>query len=39
MEQAKRNPERFPENFMFQLTINEEQNLRSQIATSKISKE
>ena len=28
-EQVSRNPERFPENFMFQLTQEEMQNLRS----------
>lgn len=33
-EQVKRNIERFPENFRFQLTAEEYQNLRSQIATS-----
>ena len=33
-EQVKRNIERFPENFRFQLTVEEYQNLRSQIATS-----
>ncbi|MBP2283827.1 putative XRE-type DNA-binding protein [Flavobacterium sp. CG_23.5] len=33
-EQIKRNISRFPENFMFQLTENEFQNLKSQIATS-----
>jgi len=35
-EQVKRNIERFPESFMFQLTPGEEQNLRSQIATSSL---
>ncbi len=35
-EQVKRNTERFPEDFMFQLELNETQALRSQIATSKI---
>ena len=33
-EQVKRNLSRFPEDFMFQLTENEFQNLKSQIATS-----
>ena len=33
-EQVKRNIERFPEDFMFQLSENEWQNLRSQFATS-----
>lgn len=33
-EQVKRNIERFPENFMFQLTDNEWSDLKSQIATS-----
>ena len=33
-EQVKRNLERFPVDFMFQLTGEELQNLRSQIATS-----
>jgi hypothetical protein len=33
-EQVKRNPERFPEDFMFQLTLEEWSNLRSQNATS-----
>jgi hypothetical protein len=33
-EQVKRNKERFPEDFMFQLTLNELANLRSQNATS-----
>jgi len=33
-EQVKRNTERFPEDFMFQLTSVEFANLRSQIATS-----
>lgn len=32
---VKRNTERFPEDFMFQLTINEYRILRSQIATSR----
>lgn len=32
-EQVKRNPERFPEDFMFQLTKSEFDNLKSQIAT------
>ena len=34
-EQVKRNIQRFPEDFMFQLNENEWQSLRSQIATSK----
>lgn len=34
-EQVKRNPYRFPEDFMFQLSHNEASSLRSQIATSK----
>ena len=33
-EAAKRNPERFPEQFMFQLTRQEVTNLKSQFATS-----
>ena len=33
-EQTKRNIERFPEDFMFQLTREEFSNLKSQIATS-----
>ena len=33
-EQVKRNFERFPEDFMFQLTDNEFTNLKSQFATS-----
>jgi hypothetical protein len=33
-EQVKRNIERFPEDFMFELTKNEFDNLRSQFATS-----
>ena len=33
-EQARRNIERFPEDFMFELTKEEIQNLRSQFATS-----
>lgn len=33
-EQVARNKERFPEDFMFQLTKNEFENLISQIATS-----
>lgn len=32
---VKRNPERFPEDFMFQLTKEEWENLKSQIVTSK----
>ena len=35
-EQVKRNIERFPEKFRFQLTENEYENLRSQIATSSL---
>ena len=35
-EQIKRNSDRFPEDFMFQLTENEWESLRSQFATSKI---
>lgn len=38
-ETAKRNKERFPENFCFQLTEEELENLRSQIATSSLEKE
>lgn len=34
-EQVKRNIERFPEDFMFQLTPEEFENLRSQNATSR----
>jgi hypothetical protein len=34
-EQVKRNMERFPEDFMFQLSLEEFDNLKSQIATSK----
>ncbi|OGI20669.1 MAG: hypothetical protein A3B68_08985 [Candidatus Melainabacteria bacterium RIFCSPHIGHO2_02_FULL_34_12] len=34
-EQVKRNKKRFPKDFMFQLTFEEIENLRSQIATSK----
>src|SRR5258708_39911729 len=33
-EQVKRNPDRFPADFMFQLTEEEFENLKSQIATS-----
>jgi hypothetical protein len=33
-EQVKRNLSRFPDDFMFQLTENEFQNLKSQFATS-----
>ena len=36
-EQVSRNPERFPENFMFQLTPEETQNLRSHFATANMS--
>lgn len=35
-EQVKRNIERFPEKFRFQLTENEYENLRSQIAASSL---
>jgi len=35
-EQVKRNRKRFPEDFMFQLTKEESESLRSQIAISKI---
>jgi len=35
-EQVRRNKERFPEHFMFQLTDSEWKNLRSQIATSSL---
>ena len=34
-EQVRRNLDRFPKDFMFQLTKAEDQNLKSQIATSK----
>src|SRR6201987_3989531 len=34
-EQVKRNSERFPADFMFQLNLEERESLRSQIATSK----
>jgi len=34
-EQVKRNAERFPDDFMFRLTLAEFEALRSQIATSK----
>ena len=37
-EQVKRNTERFPKEFMFQLTEDEYDSLRSQIAILKISK-
>jgi len=33
-EQGKRNSDRFPEDFMFQLTVEEFENLKSQNATS-----
>jgi len=33
-EQVKRNTERFPQDFMFQLTIEEYENLKSQTAAS-----
>ena len=35
-EQVRRNGKRFPADFMFQLTKEEEESLRSQIATSKV---
>ena len=35
-EQIKRNPARFPEDFIFQLTDEENNNLRSQFATSSL---
>ena len=35
-EQIKRNPARFPEDFVFQLTEEETNNLRSQFATSSL---
>jgi hypothetical protein len=35
-EQVKRNSDRFPEDFMFQLTAQELQNLKSQFATSSL---
>ena len=38
-EAVRRNKERFPINFCFQLTEDETQNLRSQIATSSLEKE
>lgn len=38
-EAVRRNQERFPENFCFQLTENETENLRSQFATSSLEKE
>ncbi len=37
-ETVRRNKERFPINFCFQLTENEIENLRSQIATSSFTK-
>ncbi len=37
-EQVKRNAERFPDDFMFQLTAQEWSNLKSQIATSSLEK-
>jgi len=37
-EQVKRNPRRFPADFMFQLTLEELEGLRSQFATSKYAK-
>src|SRR5205807_5010889 len=36
LEQVKRNRDRFPTDFMFQLNPEESRRLRSQIATSKI---
>jgi phage regulator Rha-like protein len=36
-EQVKRNAERFPQDFMFQLSPREDKNLRSQFATSRSS--
>lgn len=38
-EAVKRNKERFPESFCFQLSENETENLRSQFATSSLAKE
>lgn len=35
-EQVRRNPERFPKDFMFRLTNREWNNLKSQIATSRL---
>jgi hypothetical protein len=35
-EQVKRNSDRFPQNFIFQLTEEEYQNLRSQFSTSSL---
>jgi len=37
-EQVRRNVNRFPEDFMFELTQEESESLRSQIATSKINR-
>ena len=37
-EQVRRNAERFPEDFMFQLTATEVARLRSQFATSNVSR-
>ena len=37
-EQVKRNNKRFPDSFMFQLSLNEWENLQSQIATTNQSK-
>ena len=37
-EQVKRNQERFPDDFMFRLTVEENESLRSQNATSKESR-
>jgi hypothetical protein len=36
LQAVKRNPERFPEDFMLQLTATEWANLRSQIVTSSV---
>ncbi len=38
-EQVKRNSERFPEDFMFQLSEDEYENLRSQFSTSTVDEE
>ncbi len=38
-EQGKRKAERFPDSFMFQLTIAEEENLMSQFATSSLGRQ
>lgn len=37
-QQVRRNPDRFPRDFMFQLTAAEDSGLRSQIVTSKKSR-